>query len=390
MYLSEGLLKQIIFNIPNYVFWKDEALAYQGCNYNFARVVGLNKPEDIIGKNDFDMPWGEYTAYIYQEEDRAILSTGQAIVNREVPMVIGKDETTQILSVSKAPLYNEANQIIGILGIYHDITEQKRAEKLSIEKKAAEELVSLLKTLGGSMAHELRTPLAAIRMTYEGLLRSFPHLLEAYEATLNGRPIKTPLTTPQLNYLKQWGDSCQPILDSAQITLDMFLMNIRQSGLDESHFFPCLISKAIHIAIDGYPFFDAQQRTLVHWENKKDFRYYGDQRLTKHILWNLIKNALYYIKAEHKGEINIWLETGQEANYLHFKDTACGIPAKRAEKIFDSFYTTRKSGTGLGLAFCKLVMEAYCGDIRCEAKEGEFTHFILQFPVVEPTSSEKN
>jgi hypothetical protein len=79
--MGDKLLEQIIHNAPNYIFWKDTNLIYRGCNYNFARVAGLDNPKQIIGKRDSDLPW-QQTGYLYQAEDQKILSLGQPILNQ--------------------------------------------------------------------------------------------------------------------------------------------------------------------------------------------------------------------------------------------------------------------------------------------------------------------
>ena len=146
------------------------------------------------------------------------------------------------------------------------------------------------------------------------------------------------------------------------------------------------IHTTIREALRDYPFIDDEQRALVHWREQHDFFYWGDQRLMKHVLWNLIKNALYYIKLVHQGELTIWTETVGNYHELHVKDTAHGIAEASLPNIFDRFYSTRPTGMGLGLAFCKAVMQAQDGHIRCQSKEGGWTHFILQFPITEVRS----
>jgi signal transduction histidine kinase len=101
-----------------------------------------------------------------------------------------------------------------------------------------------------------------------------------------------------------------------------------------------------------------------------------------HILFNLLKNALYYIEASGKGDIHIWLENDEGKNTLHFKDTGPGISATLLPSIFERFFSRRKHGTGMGLAFCKSVMQEIRGDIQCRSKEGEYTEFVLTFPTL--------
>lgn len=143
-------MEQIIYHAPNYIFWKDTNLVYRGCNHNFAQAAGFSSPEQVIGKNDNNLPWHR-TADLYQAEDRQILSTKQVILNKEVPMVL--DPETRMLSVSKVPLYDENKAVIAILGIYFDITEQSNLLKRSLQVKA--EFLE-------NMSHDIRTPLAGI------------------------------------------------------------------------------------------------------------------------------------------------------------------------------------------------------------------------------------
>ncbi|MCX7119125.1 MAG: PAS domain-containing protein [Legionellales bacterium] len=84
MQTNTKLLQQIILNLPNYIFWKDINLLYQGCNKNFAQSLGFTHIEEVIGKSDEEMPWTESSAEIYREEDLQILSTGTPISNKVV------------------------------------------------------------------------------------------------------------------------------------------------------------------------------------------------------------------------------------------------------------------------------------------------------------------
>ena len=96
---------------------------------------------------------------------------------------------------------------------------------------------------------------------------------------------------------------------------------------------------------------------------------------------------LIIVKAE-KGEIFIWLEQHEEFNELHFKDTGQGIPALAIPHLFERFFTTTLTGTGVGLSFCKMVMRSFEGNILCRSIEGEFAEFILQFPHITQIETE--
>ena len=113
-----------------------------------------------------------------------------------------------------------------------------------------------------------------------------------------------------------------------------------------------------------------------------DFKFMGDELLMIHIIFNLLKNALYYIADASKGKISIILERGEEVNKLYFKDTGTGISQEILPHIFDHFFSKTENGTGIGLSFCKMAMERINGEISCFSKEGEFTEFLLTFPIL--------
>ncbi|HBC72127.1 MAG TPA: histidine kinase, partial [Coxiellaceae bacterium] len=114
----------------------------------------------------------------------------------------------------------------------------------------------------------------------------------------------------------------------------------------------------------------------------KDFTYIGSDLLTKHILFNLIKNSLRAIKEVDRGKIYITLKHDGNFNYLLFKDTGSGISTQILESLFEQFKGNGQDGSGLGLSFCKRTMKSYGGDITCDSKEGEYTEFTLSFPKV--------
>jgi len=119
----EGLLKAI----PIRVFWKDCDLNYLGCNALFARDAGIDRPEDIIGKDDYQLAWRDQ-AESYREDDRRVIESGIPKLLIEEPETTPEGHTIHVLT-SKIPLRDTGGNIIGVLGVYQDITERKRAEQ---------------------------------------------------------------------------------------------------------------------------------------------------------------------------------------------------------------------------------------------------------------------
>lgn len=123
---TNNLLSKIIEIAPVRIFWKNRNLEYLGCNTAFAKDAGKNSPEDIIGKNDYQLSWREQ-AELYRTDDRFVIETEESKLFFEEPQTM-PDGGKIWLSTSKVPLRNQDNEIIGILGIYDDITERKNFE----------------------------------------------------------------------------------------------------------------------------------------------------------------------------------------------------------------------------------------------------------------------
>ena len=157
------------------------------------------------------------------------------------------------------------------------------------------------------------------------------------------------------------------------MVVDTILANIKEREIDKSGFVELSMKKVVKKALAEFAFESEEQRGLVDVNLNNNFTFKGDESLMVFVLFNLLKNALYY-----KAKIDIWLNATAHGNYLHFQDYGVGISKDKLPSIFDSFFTAnKKGGTGLGLAFCKRVMQAFGGDVICE---GEYTSFALLFP----------
>lgn len=120
---SNQLLHSILETLPIRVFWKDSNSHYLGCNALFARDAGHATSADLIGKDDNQMNWREQAA-LYRADDQQVMLSGQGKLDYEEPQTT-PDGKLIWLRTSKMPLRDVDRRIIGVLGIYEDITERK-------------------------------------------------------------------------------------------------------------------------------------------------------------------------------------------------------------------------------------------------------------------------
>ena len=103
-------------------------------------------------------------------------------------------------------------------------------------------------------------------------------------------------------------------------------------------------------------------------------------RLLHHVLLNLLRNAILSVQPGVEPKIEIEISTNAGSGEVHVIDNGAGVPSELEHRLFENFFSTRKSGegTGLGLAFCKSVMTEIGGDIEYSRGSDE-TRFTLTF-----------
>lgn len=130
------LLSNVLANIPHLVFWKDQELRYLGCNHAFARVAGLDSPDQIVGKTDLDLPWGATEGEAYRDVDKMVLRSGEPILDLEESQH-RVDGVEAILLSSRVPLRDSNGQITGVLGVSQDVSERKQIEQELLRTQTA-------------------------------------------------------------------------------------------------------------------------------------------------------------------------------------------------------------------------------------------------------------
>ncbi len=243
--------------------------------------------------------------------------------------------------------------------------------------KLHDQQLKTVRALSAAIAHEMRTPLLILSTVAHRLRKHLPPIIEGCQKAIETK-IASERTKRNIMLVQDAPDSIQNTTRRTFVIIDMLLMNLKGTQSTEIAYESSL-SLCIEEALKEYPF-QGNEKNLVKWQRGNDFKFKGHSLMIKHVLFNLLKNALYYVKAAGKGTITVWLETGEKYNTLHFKDTGKGISAEMLPHIFDQFFTRRKYGVGIGLAFCRQVMEDLNGSIRCNSIKGEYTHFILSFP----------
>jgi len=284
-------------------------------------------------------------------------------------LLIGGGAAT-LLYVAITPNPSVPMDMVAQLPAYLLVLIGGAAFKLS-EKQIDAEKLRIANSVAGSIAHEMRNPLGQTRMS----LKRIGEMLPANSTTIPAEHISR---------MRQLVNIGEVAAHRGYQVIDLILGSLKPSAMDKSKFDYVSAAKATQKAVDEYSFADRHVRHAG--DNSpdritvivvKDFTFYGDESAYVFVLFNLIKNALYYLDQKPGATIVLTVDDGR----VTVRDTGPGIDKKVLAHLFESFMTSGKAdGTGLGLSYCKWAMQSFGGDIQCHSVVGEFTQFTLTFP----------
>ncbi len=213
--------------------------------------------------------------------------------------------------------------------------------------------------VGKRLAHELRTPLQA-------MINYAARVSEREDTQDNKRNLS------DLNMIDNEAKHCL-------VTIELLLANANatppQRGGD-----PVSITKIIKESISA----TARHKGHIKWfhiTQKKDFYLRTTPNVLRHLLDNMLTNAIYAVqKADLCEEGSIQIVINGTNNSVAINDNGCGISPENQTHIFQPFFTTKPTGTGIGLSYCYEIIDALGGHIEMHSKEGKGTSFIIYFP----------
>lgn len=302
-------------------------------------------------------------------------------VNAVIMSVVGTAVGIAVFTLTETKTVPWADYL-SILPVYFFVLFTGTFLNLSNEKEQQAKSLAA-RALGGHVAHELGNPLTTISVAARETKAYVPALIETYrEAKRQGLDVP-PISENHLQFLGKVGRMTEVEVDYSLMVIDMMLKKAgaKTVGMDERDQFNAI--DCVQTAIARYAYKSSEEQDCISIQPSPDFAVYANEILFRHIIFNLLKNGLYAIKAARRrgaGAIRIWAEPGDRTNRLHIRDNGIGMSPKTAARVFDPFFTTRDKGTGLGLHFCHDVMQHFGGDIACHSCDGQYTEFVLSFP----------
>ncbi len=249
------------------------------------------------------------------------------------------------------------------------------------KERIRKEKYRAMQSIATSIAHEIRTPLSSINLRISGIRNRVLQLFDNEAKRFGSSSDISREKKTGVNEIIRSVDAIHFDTKSANSFVNIMLMNLRPMQLqvtkEEVSIRECIIE-----ALSRYPFQPGEKKK-IQFEGPDDFIFMGQKELMVHVFFNLIKNSLYYIAVRpgHKGHINIRI-TQNKDNKVYFRDNGEGISEADIKHIFERFYSKTYHGAGIGLAYCREVVERFGGKISCRSILGEYTEFIIQFPKI--------
>lgn len=367
--LPEIDVEFIVKNGPGYIYWKNIDSVYIGCNQNFATLIGLKVPEDIIGLHESSMPWSKTnpdTVTHNINADQKVMQSGQRVITEECLGIENENGLQIILRSEKLPLVDKSGEIVGILGVSVDIADTKEKERLAIENKVHEialEQQNKFKKIVDQVVHDIRSPLASMQM----ILPLCDKISENLRVSLN--------------------KSATRISDIANNLLNRFQPEDPEYDINsEAGRLPTLISADLLeiITEKKYEYGNLPLDFIPEISQSGYFVFINvDARAFKRTLSNLINNAVEAFDGAG-GEITISLDVFDDKVQIIITDNGNGMPIEIKEKILNNIQVTSGKADGHGIGFSQ-IREALAnnnGQFDIESEVGVGTKVIITFPKV--------
>ncbi|EJG1029167.1 response regulator [Vibrio parahaemolyticus] len=236
--------------------------------------------------------------------------------------------------------------------------------------------VSLAKSFGAGIAHEMRNPLSGLCTSIDVIQSVLPN------KKAMGEKDQYVMSGEDVTLLREVSEDAMNIIHSGNETIDLLLTSIDENRVSRSSFKRYSAQSVVEKAIESFSYKRSTDRFAISFDARSEFDFLGSDTLLKYVMYNLFKNAFHH-RSSDEFHIHVSMQSNDTVNQIVVTDNGSGIAPDVLRHIFQDFYTTGKSGSyGLGLPFCKKVMRSFGGNIKCISQPGEWSQFTLTFPPI--------
>ena len=293
-----------------------------------------------------------------------VLETGKTLESKSYcGLRVFKSDKTKQIELSVSPVRNSKNDIMGAVLVLRDITERRKIE----EELAKASKIESIGILAGGIAHDFNNLLTAIignisltKMLITSNDKALKRLVEAEKATLRARDL-----TQQLLTFSKGGTPINKTVESLSSVLkESAEFVLRGSGIETLYQFEKNLRPA---EIDVGQINQVINNLLINANQAMEGK--GKIEIKAR---NFVKDETHKLPLENGSYICVTI-----------RDNGPGIPKDKINKIFQPYYTTKETGSGLGLASCYSIIQRHGGYITVDSEVDVGTIFTMYLPVAE-------
>lgn len=277
--------------------------------------------------------------------------------------------SVRFITITMTPFVND-NEDCGRIIIIRDVTEKKNQEVLlhRMENMAG------ITNLAAGMAHDIKNPLGAISI----------HIQLIQKAIARARENENIL--PDKKFVENHIDVVNKEIDYLNRLVTDFLFAVRPVKANLELKSPNSIIENIVNFIK--PEFEDNNFNVIFEDFSNSAKIMIDEKLFKDIIMNFSTNALAALKTQkekssddYKGEFHIQILIKENKYILKIADNGCGMNSETVSRIFEPYFTTKATGTGLGMTMVYKIIKEFSGEIEVSSHEGEGSCFTIKFPL---------
>ena len=403
---ERDLLRTLLDNSPDHIYFKDGESRFLKCSRTLCQRLGLDNPDDIIGKNDFDLFNEEHARPAFDDEQR-IIRTGDPVIGKVEYEAWKNGEESWVLT-TKMPFRDKSGAIVGTFGISKDITALKKAQaeldathrqllETSRQAGMAEVATGVLHNVGNVLnSVNVSTTLVAeqVKMSKVANLAKAVALMDEHAADLSGFMTNDPRGKQMPGYLAQLArhlaaeqatllketDELRKNIEHIKDIVAMQQSYAKVSGVTETLTISDLVEDALRMNASAL----TRHKVQVIREYAEVPPIIIDKHKVLQVLVNLIRNAKYACDESGRmdKQMTVRVANGEGRIKIAISDNGVGIPAENLLRIFNHGFTTRKDGHGFGLHSGALAARELGGSLSVRSGGlGEGATFTLELPV---------
>lgn len=346
------LLQKLIDTIPNPIFYKNTEGIFLGCNAAFEDCIGFQK-DKVIGSTFYDLVPKEL-AEAYSGKDRDLFNSPGVQIYETVVQCANGGRHEVIFN--KASFTDSNGEVAGLVAIVVDITERKQAEDeirnlnadLSLHAAELDATNKELEAFSYSASHDLRTPLTRIYSSGQALAE-YAHLLDE-----NGKYF--------VRTIIEASEQMEELIEALLVLSKVTRIEMRRELVNLSILVEEIVIEMQQLEPERKVFIDVTPGLLA----------WGDQKLLRIVLENLLRNSWKYTRNKAEPKIEFGVTDIEEDSVYFVRDNGIGFDMHYADKLFKPFQrlhnTNEFPGTGIGLATVQRSIQRHQGRVWGEGE----------------------